>query len=390
MSEQLPTLYNIDSKGKIRTWLIELDGTGRYRTISGLQDGKKAESGWVIAEAKNVGRSNATTPEQQARAEAEADYVKKLERKYYKTLEEAQGAGSGMKFFSPMLANKWKDIKDKKKFIGQAVWSQPKLDGIRCSMSSEDDALSRGGKPFFTVDHILNSLESSFSAFPGLRLDGELYNHKYREDFNTIQSLVSQKKPTDADLARSAELVEYHVYDCPSHPGTFTERFLFLKNEVFPNLEGSMIKLVYTARIESVEQLDEEYAKILEDGYEGQMIRTDEEYLNGPKRDDRLIKRKEFIDEEFPVSQVFQGLGSWHGCAKAVEFILPGDIRDEQGNRPKAGCRGTQEFLRGVYEKSLEGKTQDWYVTVRFPNYTPGGMPRFGVVTAFYFEKRDT
>jgi len=29
---------------------------------------------------------------------------------------------------------------------------------------------------------------------------------------------------------------------------------------------------------------------------------------------------------------VEQGLGSWNGCAKKVEFILPEDIRDEQGN----------------------------------------------------------
>ncbi len=383
---QHDTLYNIDSKQKIRVWYMETDG-GLYRTISGLQDGKKAESGWVIAKAKNVGRSNATTIEEQALIEVAADYVKKLEGKYYKTLNEAKEAGSGMKFFSPMLAVKWKDVKSK---VQYPVFSQPKLDGFRMSASVADKAMSRSGKPFFTANHILEALAPVFERFPDLRLDGELYNHDLRDDFDEIQHLVSQKKPTQADLDAAADKIEYWVYDCPSHPGTFVERFLFLKNEVFPAIDDyTKIKFVYTVRIETEEELDEEYAKILADGYEGQMIRTDDEYLNGPNRDARLIKRKEFYDAEYPFSAAEQGLGSWHGAAKSVEFIMPGDARDSQGKRPKAGCRGKLAYLKEVYERCQAGDPPT-EVTVRCPNMTPTGVPRFGVVTAFYWGKRDT
>lgn len=392
------TLFNIDSKGKVRTWAMEVEDN-RYRTVSGLQGGKQAVSGWVIAEAKNVGRSNATTGSEQATLETLADYKLKLERKYFRTLEEAQAAGSGMKFFSPMLAKSWKDVEadiprtpngsGKIKF---PLWAQPKLDGIRGSMSTEDGPLSRGGKLFMTSDHIMKALQSAFDKFTDLRLDGELYNHAFKNDFNQIQSLASQKKPTQKDIDDAASLLEYHVYDTPSHGigGKFEARNAFLRDEVFPLLPTNcMIKLVPTIKVENMNELNEAYARFLEDGYEGMMVRTDDVYLCGPKRDVRLVKRKEFVDAEFAVSGVEQGLGSWNGCAKKVEFVLPDDVRDDQGNRPKAGCRGTQAFLKEVYDRSQAGDPPK-YVTVRFPNYTPGGMPRFGVVTAFYWEERNT
>jgi len=106
------TLYQVDSKGKDRYWLMERED-GKHRTVSGIVGGKEIVSGWVICEAKNVDRSNATTPDEQADFEISALYKKKLEGKYYVTLEEAKTAGTGMKFFSPRLAEKYTDAKKK-------------------------------------------------------------------------------------------------------------------------------------------------------------------------------------------------------------------------------------------------------------------------------------
>src|SRR5882757_4186586 len=104
-------LYQVDSKGKLRFWMMQTE-CGKHRTVSGLVDGKSVTSGWVVSEAKNVGRSNATTPEEQALFETEADYKLKRDSKYHDSIETAQDAGSGTKFLSPMLAKKWEDCKD--------------------------------------------------------------------------------------------------------------------------------------------------------------------------------------------------------------------------------------------------------------------------------------
>ena len=55
-------------------------------------------------------------------------------------------------------------------------------------------------------------------------VDGELYIHSNNNDFNTICSLVKKTKPTEEDLAESARLIEYWVYDVPSHNGPFDRR----------------------------------------------------------------------------------------------------------------------------------------------------------------------
>ena len=88
----LEPLYKRDSKGKLRIWEIQwgytddstvTDPKAGTRTISGLVDGKKVTSGWNISEAKNVGRSNATTSITQAQSEAKSQWDIKAEKEYF-------------------------------------------------------------------------------------------------------------------------------------------------------------------------------------------------------------------------------------------------------------------------------------------------------------------
>ena len=94
---------------------------------------------------------------------------------------------------TPMLAHKVgkKEIDwSAKNFI------QPKLDGVHC-MFTKDGAYSRTGKPFKNVAHIEEDLEDFFKIFPDIILDGELYNHDLKNDFEKIISLVRKQKPTN-------------------------------------------------------------------------------------------------------------------------------------------------------------------------------------------------
>jgi hypothetical protein len=62
-----------------------------------------------VCEPKNVAKSNGTTAEQQAIAEVEAIYKKRLEKEYRKDIKDIDTES----FFQPMLATKWADRKDK-------------------------------------------------------------------------------------------------------------------------------------------------------------------------------------------------------------------------------------------------------------------------------------
>jgi len=368
------TLYTTDSKGKTRWWKMEQDGP-RFRTVSGLLDGKAVESEWTECFPKNVGRANATTAEEQCSAEILSLYTKKLDRKYH-TAEDFKAAGSsaGYKFQGPMLATKYES------FPGPC-YSQPKLDGYRSTADATAGLLSRQGKPW-RHDHILDALAPIFAAFPGIVLDGELYNHDLKDDFNELGSLIKKDKRTPEQDAKTREVVQYHIYDILSHPGPFIERIHVLR-EILDELgdESPVIKFVRTDQVGSEDELNELYASYMEDGYEGQMVRLQHTLYEGNgKRSKGLMKRKEFFDEEYEVIEVHEGKGNWAGHAKAVTFRMPDGRLTENGEHPKAGIKGTKEFAKELLTnwRKYEG------VTIRSFIKTPAGIPRFGVAYGWH------
>ena len=89
---------------------------------------------------------------------------------------------------------------------------QPKLDGVRCYIN-KTGAYSRNHKQFHNAKHITTELTQFFADNPNITLDGELYNHNYRNNFNKIISLVRKQKPTQADKFESASQLQFHCYD---------------------------------------------------------------------------------------------------------------------------------------------------------------------------------
>ena len=366
-------LYKYDEKSKLRVWWMETEGAN-YRTHSGINDGKIVTSGWKTAKPKNVGKANATTAEEQAELEVASKYEDQLTAGgYHETIEVAEGGN--VTYFEPMLAEKYEKYGDKIEF---PVWSQPKLDGVRCTISSFGTK-SRNGKPFVTVPHIEEALSGFFSSFPDTVIDGELYNHDLRDNFEKIISLVRKTKPTAEDLIESKDSVEFHVYDIysPSIPNApFSARYA----QIVAYLSSiPYIKIVQTDQPVNQEALDNLYGSYMENGYEGQMIRLDNEYQQ--KRSKYLLKRKEFQDKEFKINRLEEGEGNWAGAVKRVYFTL------EDGEEQKAGIRGSHPFLAKMLEEADEYIGGD--VTVRFQNRTTDGKLRFPVAIALYKGKRD-
>lgn len=96
------TLYKKDSSGKIRFLTISTDA-GFLIQESGVVGTTSPVRNISVCEAKNVGRANATTPEEQAIAEAASKITEKLRLGYFDTMEEAEEKG-GADFLLPMLA----------------------------------------------------------------------------------------------------------------------------------------------------------------------------------------------------------------------------------------------------------------------------------------------
>ena len=153
------------------------------------------------------------------------------------------------------------------------VFIQPKLDGVRCLIqcdSGQITAYSRTGKVWKNIDHILFNLKPFFHWNPNVVLDGELYNHDFKDDFEQIISMVRKTKPTDEARAKSADNVQFHCYDMVNK-AVFHLRDEWLKGNLQSN---HCIKLVDTYRIygghDGALNIHEANLKA---GYEGSIVR---------------------------------------------------------------------------------------------------------------------
>lgn len=361
--EDYPLLYKKDSKGNIRVWRMQRDGA-KYRTVAGLIDGDQVTSKWTTAKPKNTGRANATTAEQQAHREVTAKYVKKKEQGAYH--EDIADVDKGAGYFQPMLAETYKATKFEFRVGVFAV--QPKLDGIRC-IAKRDGLWTRKGKPILSCPHVIEDLKPVFEAYPHLVIDGELYNHELRNDFQKITSLV-RKQRCNADIyAETARLVEYHVYDVGEAKRSFLKRWAFLE-AVDARSGGSVLK-VMTLEPETQAEVDDFHATCISQGYEGSMIRDMEgEYQIG-KRSPFLLKRKDFDTNEFVIEDVIEGEGNRSGMAGKLAFTC-------DGGEFTAAARGGVTY----YKELLQNKSK--YIgceaTVRHLGWTDDGKPRHGVV----------
>jgi len=360
----LDPLYKRDSKGKVRIWTMQVgfnnENEAGIRTISGLVDGQKVTSEWNLTEAKNVGRSNATTAKTQAEFEAQAEWTKNVDKEYFVDVN----AIDSYTAFKPMLAH------DFTKTPVTSGITQPKLDGIRMVVNTRG-LYSRSNKEIVAVPHIAEALADFIKDHPTVTLDGELYNHELKDNFQKITSLVRKTVNLGADeLAESKELVQYHIYDMfdSANPNmTFMQRYNWIqKNVHLVNKKAVGIHLVPVAICETSEEIDVMYGEYTQAGYEGQMIRQDAVYEN--KRSKGLLKRKEFITEEYEVVEVHEGQGNWAGYAKRLTLKMP------DGTTFSSGIRGSQAKLKEL----LENPNIDW-ATCRYFELSNDGVPRFPV-----------
>ena len=371
----LPPLYSLNTNGSIQQWIISVDGCTIIKEY-GQVGGKIQTTEDTVRSGQSIGRSNETSCEEQATAEAKAQWEKKLKSGYVKTKKEAKEGTVDADFVTggvePMLAHKFRDHESK---IEYPCYSQPKLDGIRCIAIIEMGVATlwtRTRKPITGVPHIIKALEQQFPQYDGdttedrTILDGELYNHSYKDRFEEIVSFCKQVTPK-----HGYQIVQYHVYDMVDGCA-FTERTDRIKSSGFVNPLVA-VKTNYTL---NAEELMEQFNEDRNDGYEGTMVRNaDSLYEN--KRSYNLQKIKEFDDAEFKITGIKSGRGRMAECAIFTCTTAKGELFD-------CKMEGSLDVLKAILKnpRSVVGK----WLTVRYQGFTNGNMPRFpiGVVVRDY------
>jgi len=370
----LPVLYKKASSGKTQMWSIGVDGNNIIVNF-GQQDGKIQRTEEVIKEGKNAGRANATTPEQQALAEATAKWEGKIKKGYVEDVSRAEAGEKDIDGgYDCMLAHKFADHGHKIKY---PAYTQPKLNGHRCLATIKDGVAklwSRTRKPITSCPHIVEELQKIFTT--GYHeIDGELYNHAYKDNFEELASLIRQEVP-----AKNCTEVQYHVYDKPSKDG-FATRFENLRTSVHCyEMVNGMCNYIFVTETVSVKTEDDmmnAFESFLKRGYEGGMARNIEGEYQG-KRSYGLQKIKEFQDADFQIVGIKEGRGGYAGCAI---FVCHSPTAPKGEDTFDVKMRGPKERLMDFFnDHSLwQGKT----LVVKYQYISKYGIPIFPVGERF-------
>ena len=383
------TLYKRDKRGKLMEWSIDHNEVS-YWSQSGDVGGKLVMTSPTFVEQKNVGRANETSLEEQVLKEVASKIQFQIDHGYSYEIPSEE------KRFEVSLAAKYDDRLEKGKLDFPYICEQ-KLDGLRSYLKIENGEIkmySRNHKEYVSCPHIKETsfVKEFFRLYPDGILDGELYNHELKEDFNKIVSLVKKTKPKPEDLEESAKLVQYHCFDSfyPSEPNlTYKERKERLASLIITlpyyfeesvEIVGAHYKLtdeVTFVEVFNEEEVEDMILNFISEGYEGIMLKKDVPYFFG--RSFEMLKYKKFFDKEYKIVDFEEGKGNLKGIAASVICVA------ENGSLFKAGVTGTQDYAADllVHKDEYIGKL----ATIKYQALTPvkedgGGVPRFGKMMA--------
>ena len=373
----LPTLYHRGKKGEVRVWRTWAIGDTVFAE-SGVQGGKLTRSSYKC-EPKNVGRSNATSANQQAIAEAKADWQKKRDRKYSESVPPEDQTHENMPMLAQYFFVKGEPgvLTSHAKKINWPVDVQVKFDGVRAKARRVDGAIKlfpRSGQldECYDARHVIQQLDKWLPE--DMELDGELYVHGKK--LQEITSLAKRFRVPDSTV------LIYQVYDVPMFQGDRTKPWA-MRRKLLESVvtETPSVKRAVTVTVSSIEGENgvvDLFRRFRERGFEGAMVRLHDGLYECGHRSKSLLKVKEHLDDEFEVIGCEEGVGKDEGTATFVCVT-------KDGKEFRARMRGTIDERRRFWadRKLYVGRK----LTVSFMRWTEEGKPQEPVGEAFRDER---
>ncbi len=407
MNQIKTTLYALNKDRTFSQWEVFTDGPNVIVEFGKM--GGKIQTKLTQCEPKNVGRANETTAEEQALAEAQSKWEKQVRLGYRESTAELETEDN----FSPMLAQ---DAIKRSKDIVYPCYAQPKLDGLRCLVTFDDQGEpvfnSRGNKTYPIEGKIVEQIKELRKVTGFDMFDGEVYLHglslqkivslakKWRshEDIETEinkEYLAEVKKWKRDPLNYEApELkinkyggfcsddLEFHIFDIPSkgkvwdsdsgyetswdyneHPCRYAD--LMNTDSLVSMLQLNKIKVVHGSFMEDEEQTKAAIGIYMQRGYEGAIIRNFKGVYEFGQRSTDLQKWKIFQDSEAKVIDIQED--------KNGEGVLV--CKDQYGIVVKMKMKGTHQDRLYVEQVKLKGK----FVNFTFQAKTDDGNYQFPV-----------
>ena len=279
----LQTLYKSTKTGKVQQYNVQAVDD-KIVVTQGQVDGKKQEY-VTTCTSKNQGKTNETTPAEQAILEAASKHAKKLKAGYT-----TDPSGE----LTVMLPMKVKPYVGNESKINFPALSTAKLDGVNGTYWLRDDdtlvLTSRGGDYYPAIPHMEDEIRKIMELFNTNCLCGELYIHGV-----PLQDITSAvKKPK-----KLSERLTFRIFDAPFVGKTYQERRKVLDTYY---LLGIFVETILAFTVLDVAQLEQHYADSIQRGYEGTVIYNTDAPYQFNVRSSYVYKYKKAQDAEFIVS----------------------------------------------------------------------------------------
>lgn len=340
----MKTLYKPTKTGKTQQWSITVNGDSFTCTYGQL--GGAMTSQTTKCESKNIGRSNATTPEQQAQLEANALITKKLKSGYSYEISDIA---------SVQLPMKVKSYQDQIKNVQFPCFSSAKLDGVNAIYKRENNKLiiySRGGEVYPAIPHLEDAIHKVMDLFGSNELNGELYIHgEYLQD---IQSAV--KKPKEL-----SKRLSFCIFDIADSKEEFYERAMTMhKLNQFNITINSTVSVIYNITCRSHEDVEEHYSECTNFGYEGTVIKNYNAKYRHNVRSSDMFKYKKAQSAEFKIKNY-----------NLDKNRLPVFVMESSGGDFKAKPKGSHDFWKLFNPDEYIGN----WATIEFETFSKDQKP---------------
>jgi hypothetical protein len=381
-------LYSRDQKDKVRIIIVKIvkfDNRYEIHRQTGLLDGKLTQQPPLIIREGKVKRNR----EQQTQLEFRS-LINKQRDKGYRTFQELgfvldvnpmnyelidsvlpKGKEYADGSRQLMLAKDPKTVKSKAGFNWNREWlCSRKLDGIRAGVYYQDDKLtsvSRKGKcmdPAFEKIFKSTKWKTFFKKLQNessddIMVDGELYIHGV-----PLQVLSGLSQKHEYEETRHKDL-EFWIFDFADTSRTADERALLLNSlqDHFPKEDN--IKINQQIKLSSYETIKTMHDLWVQDGFEGAICRDASRLYGYGTRDDRMVKVKEFQEEEFEII----GLNNDNVRPEDMTFKCVTKDKVEFDSKPIGTREQKYRYIEDI--DNIIGKM----ATVKFFNYTPDGAP---------------
>jgi DNA ligase 1 len=292
-----------------------------------------------------------TTPEEQAHKEALAMVKKKEKQRYFKTSEDAMSAD----FLIPMKALSYGKRKQSVLFPCDL---QRKFDGVRCTAAKSEGKIvlrSYTGEEL-NLTHIMDGLKN---LPEGYVLDGELYCHGL-----SLQKIISLVKR----YREESKVLSFYAFDLINLLD-MNEPWMARRSNLEELFSSIQVELVKTSTARSHEDITTFHDRVVQDGYEGAIIRHRGGKYRFNYRSPDILKVKEFDDAEFKILKIESGKGK---CKGEPRFTC-----QCEGGTFNCAIKGSAEERKALFKdrEKLIGQA----LKVRFFGFSDEQVPKLPV-----------